>query len=65
MIKHEGMHPLLEKLGKDALVPKNHGITHLDDASLYIFSEKDILLMIQGADPFVKNDRETAPLYAN
>lgn len=46
MVKNEGELPLLGKLGGDASVSWNLGIEPLNDLCLYIFSEKDIHLMI-------------------
>lgn len=44
---------------------KIFGITHVDDQTLVVPSEKDILLMIQGGDVFVKNENNLAPIQAN
>lgn len=64
MITHKGMLRLLAKLSKDAPVVKTVTITHLDEPSLYIPSEKDILLIIQVANTFVKDDQNPAQLHA-
>lgn len=57
-IKHERTLSLSVKLGKNTSVAKNLGMTNLDDPSVYIYSEEDILLIVQTADEFVK----TVPL---
>lgn len=62
---HQRLLPLLVKLDKDATAAKTLGITHLDDLSLYISSEVDILLIILAADAFVKNNCNPAPFHKN
>lgn len=60
MIKHQDVVLHLLKLGRDALAAKTPGGTHLDDPSLDMFSEDDILRMIQAADVLFKNDGNPA-----
>lgn len=57
MIKNQRLFSLLGELSKDAPAAKNFGITHLDDPILYISSKREILLMVQVAETFVKNDK--------
>lgn len=65
MIKHYGLQPLLGNQGKDGPAAITHVVTHLHDPSLYISSEKEILLMIWAADAFFKKDGKSAPFYEN
>lgn len=46
---------LLVNLGGDTSAANTLGIIHLDDASLDIFAEEGIPLIIQDADMFVRN----------
>lgn len=46
------------KVGKNATVANTIGKAHLDDQSLYVSSEDNILLMIHAADVFVKNEHK-------
>lgn len=39
------------------------GIAHLDDPILYIYSEKDILLILKATDYFVTNDHRPTPFH--
>lgn len=55
MRKHQSMLPLLRKLEKNSLVGSTVGITHLSDSNLYIFAEKDVLLMILATEVLAKN----------
>lgn len=63
--KPESVLLLCRKLGRDFLATKKLGFLRLADPSLYVFSEWDILLIIQDADMFVKNDQKPAILHAN
>lgn len=54
--KHHGVLTFLVKLSKVCSAETALGITHLDDSSLYNFSEVDIFLMTRPADVSVKND---------
>lgn len=40
----------------DTTVRKTMGIKHLDEQTIFMFSKKNVLLLIQGAETFVKND---------
>lgn len=64
VIKHKDMLPIVLK-DRNAPAAKNFGTMHLDDPSLYNFSEKNILFMIQAADTLVKDDRKPASFHAN
>lgn len=55
---------LLGKLGKDAPAETSPGILHLNDSSLYLFSDEDILLMAEAAGTLVKNDYRSDPFHA-
>lgn len=65
MIKHQGLPHSLVKPGKDASMAENLVITDLDNTSLYICSEEDVIIMTQAANVFVKNDHKTALFHAN
>lgn len=65
IIKHQGVLPLLGKLLKDTPAASNLRITHIDELSLYITSDEDILLMNQAAHALVKNDHKPAAFHAN
>lgn len=54
--KHKGELPLFGNVGKDASAAKSLCIKHFDDPSVCISAKEDILLLIQAADPLVKND---------
>lgn len=64
-MKNLSLLPHSEKLSKDALVTKAHGITHLDNPSLYISCGEDILIMIQAADAFFRNNHKPTPYHVN
>lgn len=64
-MKHQGMSPLLLKLGKDARAAKCLFTTLLDDPSMIISSQKKVLIMIQGADPFLQNKHNPALFLEN
>lgn len=57
MIRNEGTLSLLGRLSKYALSVRRFSVTYLDSPTRHIFSEEEVLLMIQAADQFVKNDR--------
>lgn len=65
MMKHQGVVRLFLKLGNDAPAAKTFVITHLDDAILCIFSEENILLMIQAAASLFNNNYKPAPFHAH
>lgn len=65
MIKHEGVLSLSMTLSKEDRKAKSLGITHLEDTSLYISPVKLVLLMIQAANRFVKNDHKPGVFYKN
>lgn len=46
MIKHHGLFPLLRSWKRTIHAANTLSITHLDDSSLYVYSEKIKLLMI-------------------
>lgn len=46
MIEYQAVLPLLTKPAKDTPAAKALGITHLDDASLFIYSEEDFLIIV-------------------
>lgn len=55
--------PFFER-SADVLAMMTYCILHLDDRSLYIFSEQEILLMIQAVQALVKNGHRSSRLYA-
>lgn len=65
MIKDQSMLSPLEKLDKDNSAAKSFGITNLDDSSLYVCSDEDIVLMIQAAECFVNIDDKPALSHSN
>lgn len=65
LIKQECVLVLLPKLVKHASVAKTVDITQLDDPILFISSEREIVLMIQAADLFVKNNNSPSSFQAN
>lgn len=65
LIKHQAVLLCIGKLGGDALAANTLGMQHLDDPILYTSSEKDILLIIQAADQFVKNNHKAVDFHAN
>lgn len=65
VIKNAVVLPLLVSLFIDALVERTLKISHPIHTNLYISTEKDILLMSQAADTFVKNGHGPAPVHAN
>lgn len=50
-------------LGKDASVENNFGSRHLYDPKVYIYSQNDLLLMIQTAHEFVEINRKIVLFY--
>lgn len=60
MINHQAVPQSLLKLGKGAATGRTFGITYIDQTSLYISSDKDILLQIQAVTAFFKNNRKPA-----
>lgn len=57
--------PFFKKLRKNASAAEDIGISYLDDDSLYLSSEADILLIVQVADAFLKNDHKPARFHSN
>lgn len=62
IINNKGVLALLLNLFMDVPVVKTLSNTHLDDPSLYISTKKDILLMIQATNSFLKTT--TIPIYS-
>lgn len=65
MIKNGGVIPAILKLDNVFTAEKSVGTISVDDASLYISSEDEIILMIQAAEAFVNNDHKPAIFHAN
>lgn len=65
VILHQDVHLVFGKMNKNASAAKRFGIAQFDDPILYISSEENILLKIQGTDTIVKNYLKAAPFYAN
>lgn len=65
IIKHQGVLRDLAKLCKTALLANDLDMTSVDDSSLYICFEEDILLMSHDTDGFVKNDHKPSSLRTN
>lgn len=65
MVMNRGVLLLLGKLFTVTPAAKTAGITHNEDPSLYVRSEEDILLVIQVADVFFKNDIKPGTLQQN
>lgn len=63
--EQNGVMPFIGKLGKKTSVALTAGITHLDEPTLYIFSDKAILQIIAAANAFVKNDHQSDQFEAN
>lgn len=63
MIRHRGVLTFLVKLSTilQMAEAESFGLTYLDEQSLCISSEEDILFMIQAADALVKNDHNPGP----
>lgn len=57
ILKEEGILPQLMSCAMKMPVVETLTITHVDDTSCYIPSEKDILIMIQGANLFLESNR--------
>lgn len=64
MISNQGVLHLFLSVTVDEPVLEAQSITHLDDASAYIRTEKNISLTIQVPDTVVKNDRNPSFLHA-
>lgn len=60
MKKQKGVLPQLKDLREDAPAAKVVCISHLDNRTPYISSEKDILLIVEATDAFVKNEHTSA-----
>lgn len=65
MIMNRGVLSVLSKLRRDALVAKTVRITHLNDPSLSISLQKNILPIFQAADLFFKNGEKLASFPTN
>lgn len=65
MIKQKDVLLLLLNQGRDMPAAKTLSITHHDGPSLYVPSQKDIILKIQAADAFVENYQVLVPFHAN
>lgn len=61
MTRHRSMPHLFVKLGKNSLAANAFGTTHRNDQSFCISSEENILLVIETADVFLKNDLRPVP----
>lgn len=65
MIKNRGLLLLFEKMGKVASAAKTARNMLLDEPSLYISSQRQVIFIIQVADAFIKNDLEPASFHAS
>lgn len=65
MSKQQDMLELLGKLDKKSPAKSIPGITHLNEPSVYIFSEENILFIVQAGETFVKKDNEPVLFHAN
>lgn len=64
-IKHRGVLYNVMALGKYVLVASTLGITHFSEKILYISPLDEILLTIQAAGTFFRNERMYAPFTKN
>lgn len=55
----------LVKLAREAPAAKNIGVTHLDYSILYMFPEKNIVIVIHAAQVISINDQKPVPFYVN
>lgn len=65
MNNDRGVIHFIARLSSVAPAAKNLCIMQFGSPRLKISSQKNILLMIQAADSFVRNDDSTAPFHAN
>lgn len=65
MTKRQGMLPVLKKLARDSTAARNFRIARLNQSSLYLSFEENIVLMIQVADAYAENDHEPAHFQTN
>lgn len=65
MIRYEDVLSLFVNLDKNGSAAKTRAIAHVDERSLFNFSEEDILQMIKAADAFTRTNHKLTTFQEN